>query len=207
MAADRKNRGGSQGERQKASSQSAGPAGSKQETGRAAGGPRTSEREQRIETVRETGEARERGASAENARIARMTLDSWNERDFDQATRLAAESVECLHVPFDITYRGRDGYREFMQSWATAFPDGRVEIRRVIAGEDGAAIEYIGRGTHTGPLAGPGGTIPATGRRGELALCDVIEIEQGQIRRVRSYFDSATLMRQLGIRADSGASE
>lgn len=205
MAADRRNRGGSEGERQQARPQSAASATPGKETGRAADEPRTGEREQRIETVRETGEARERGAIAENARIARMILDLWNSRDFDQVTHIAAESVECVHVPFGTTYRGRDGYREFMRMWAIAFPDGRVEVRRVTAGENGAAVEYHGTGTHTGPLAGPAGTIPATGRRGELSLCDVLEIEQGQIRRVRSYFDSATLMRQLGIRADAGA--
>jgi steroid delta-isomerase-like uncharacterized protein len=151
-------------------------------------------------------EPRGRGASAENAKLARRIYDLWNERAFDQVAKMAADNVECVHVPFNATFRGQDGYREFQQGWATAFPDARIEITRIIADDKGAVVEFTGRGTHTGPLSGPMGTIPATGRRGELALCDVLEIEQGKVRRVRSYFDSATLMRQLGLMPGEGTS-
>jgi hypothetical protein len=33
----------------------------------------------------------------------------------------------------------------------------------------------------------------------------VLEIERGKVRRVRSYYDSATLMRQLGLLPEGGA--
>jgi steroid delta-isomerase-like uncharacterized protein len=206
MAADRSNRDVSATERQQQTSPSSRASGAPaQEAGRPADEPGTRDREQRIATSRDAADARGRGSADENARIARTIHDLWNRRDFDQALRFAAEDVECVQVPFNATYRGRDGYRQFMQGWVNAFPDAQVEVRRVTAGEDGAAVEFVGRGTHTGPLTTPGGTIPATGRRGELALCEVLEIEQGQVRRVRSYFDSATLLRQLGVLADDGA--
>lgn len=190
MPADKGKRGsGERDEGQKAMGQSA----------HMGGEGSTMEREQRISTTREGGEARGGSSAEENGRLARRSLDLWNARDFDQAVSIAADNIECVNVAFDTTLRGPEGYREFMQSWATAFPDGRIEVKRVIADENGAVVEYTGRGTNTGPLTGPMGTIPATGRRGELALCDVLEIERGKIRRVRSYFDSATLMRQLGL--------
>lgn len=205
MAADRSNRDVSASEKEQKARSANRPSGTpSQETGRSAGEPGTGDREQPIATSRETA-ARGQGAAEENARIARTIYELWNTRDFDRASRFAAADVEAVLVPFNATHRGLDGYRQFMEGWATAFPDGRVEIRRVTAGDDGAAVELLGRGTHTGPLAGPGGTIPATGRPAELALCDVLEIEQGQVRRVRSYFDSATLLRQLGVLAEERA--
>jgi steroid delta-isomerase-like uncharacterized protein len=174
------------------------------ETARTGGRSGTRDREQRAGAAREGMEALGRGSPEDNARLARTTLDLWNERDFDQAVRLAAEDVEFVDVPSNTTRRSLEAYRESMQRWATAFPDGRIEVTRVVADEDGAAVEYVGRGTHTGPFAGPAGSIPATGRRVELTLCDVVEIEQGKARRVRSYYDSATLMRQLGLLSEGG---
>jgi steroid delta-isomerase-like uncharacterized protein len=177
---------------------------SAQEGTRAGGEGATREREQRIGTAREGVEPGGQGVAAENARLGRRLLDLWNARDFDQLTRVIADNCECISVPTKETFRGPQGYREFMQHWATAFPDGRVEVTRVIADQNGAVVEYTGRGTQTGPLTGPMGTIPPTGRHGELALCDVLEIEQGKVRRARSYFDVATLMRQLGIMPEQG---
>jgi hypothetical protein len=43
-------------------------------------------------------------------------------------------------------------------------------------------------------------------RRAELMFCEVLELERGKIRRVRSYFDSASLFRQLGLKPEEVAS-
>lgn len=200
MAADKSKRGSGESNReQETKRQSAAAGAPAQETARAGGGARTRDREREIGTTREGAEVRRRDPVEDNASIAASLLEMWNDRAFDQLARLAADDIECVNVPFNTTYRGANGYREFMQGWATAFPDGRAEIRRVTADENGAAVEYTGRGTHTGPLVTPTGTIPPTGRAGELDLCDVVEIQQGRVRRVRSYYDTATLLRQLGV--------
>lgn len=204
MAADQRARGGSDRDRERDTTrQGAAPGAPAQETSRAGGQAGMRDREQRMQTTREGMEARPQGTTEENARIARTALESFNARDLDQAVRLAANDIECVLIPFNTTRHGQQGYRDFFQNWATAFPDGQCEIRRVIADEHGAVIEYIGRGTQTGPLQGPGGTIQPTGRRAEVPFCDVLEIERGKVRRQRSYFDSATMMRQLGLLPES----
>lgn len=208
MTADRKERDTSAGGQERETKrQSAAPGTAAQQSSGAGKEARTHDREQPMTTVREGSEMRARGSTEDNARIAERIAELWNDRDFDGLMRICAEELECVAVPFGTAYRGPEGYRQFMQAWATAFPDGRVEVRRVIADENGAVVEYTGRGTHTGPFSGPFGTIPATGQRAELHLCDVMEVEQGLVRRVRSYFDSATLMRQLGITPQAGAKE
>ena len=138
-------------------------------------------------------------SAADNAALARKAYDLWNRRDFDGGAALCAPDVEVVNIATGQTFPGPEGVRRYQQSWATAFPDARVEVTHVIAAEDGAVVEFTGRGTHTGPLAGPQGEIPATGRPVEIRFCDVYEIRGGKIARQRTYFDLATLMRQLGL--------
>src|SRR5438045_4045601 len=59
---------------------------------------------------------------------------------------------------------GVDAFRSMLQMWLTAFPDLRHEIRETVEQGDTIAVRLFVRGTHTGPLNGPDGTIPATGR-------------------------------------------
>jgi predicted ester cyclase len=74
-----------------------------------------------------------------------------------------------------------------------------VEVVNVIAGENGGVAEFIGRGTHTGPLTGPAGTIPPTGRRIEFPLCDVWKVRDGRFAGNRCYYDLLGLLGQLGV--------
>ncbi len=135
----------------------------------------------------------------ENAEIVREVYNRWNARDFDRVGELMADDGEIVIVGSDTRFRGPDGSLEFSRMWADGFPDGRVEIDRVFTSGDGVCVELTGRGTHTGTLRGPGGDTPATGRSMTLHLCDVYEIRNGKIRSIHTYFDSASMMTQLGI--------
>jgi predicted ester cyclase len=90
-------------------------------------------------------------------------------------------------------------YDQFAEMWANAFPDGKVEIDNVVDGGDQVVIEYTGRGTHSGTLAGPMGEITATNRPVTLKLCDVWRFQGGTAKTVATYFDSGSLMTQLGL--------
>jgi predicted ester cyclase len=60
-------------------------------------------------------------------------------------------------------------------------------------------MEFHGRGTHTGPLTSPAGSIPPTGRSVDIPFIQFLEFESGKIARARLYFDLSTMMRQLEI--------
>ena len=150
----------------------------------------------------EMGAAREREEdlmSQDNVRIARSLYDYWNERQFDKVAELMAADSEIVLVGSDTRFRGPSGAIEFSQMWADAFPDGRLKIDNVIASGDHVALQFTGTGTQTGPLKSPTGEIPATGRSVTLNLCDVQEIRDGKIRSVQSYFDSVSMLMQLGV--------
>ena len=135
----------------------------------------------------------------DNSSIAQQLYSFWNERNFDGVADLMASDGEIVLVGSGTRFEGPQGGREFSQMWADGFPDGEVTIDDVIAAGDKVVVQHTGRGTHTGPLRSPGGEIPATGRSVTLQLCDVFRIENGKIRSCHSYFDSASLLTQIGV--------
>jgi steroid delta-isomerase-like uncharacterized protein len=138
-------------------------------------------------------------SAQDNVKIARKNYEAFNHRDFDGGVAQAAENIELLNVPLGVTLHGPEGYRQYIQGWATAFSDSQVEVTNIVAGEEGAVIEFRGRGTHTGPLNGPAGEIPATGRSVDIPFCEVMQIKNGKISSIHTYYDAATMMGQLGL--------
>lgn len=137
--------------------------------------------------------------SHDNAGRARALNDAYNARDLEAAVALTTPDVELVNMATGQTFHGPEGVRQFLGGWSGAFPDSQVETTKVVADEHGAAMEFIGRGTQTGPLPGPAGAIPPTGRPVEVPFIQMLEMRQGKIARIRLYFDSAGLLQQLGI--------
>jgi steroid delta-isomerase-like uncharacterized protein len=138
-------------------------------------------------------------SAQDNAKFARSVYEMYNSRDLDGMAAQAAVGAEIMSVPTGMTLEGPDGFRQYIQGWASAFPDSKIEVTNVIAGEEGAVVEFRGRGTHTGPLMAPTGEIPATGKSVDIPFCDVLQIKDGKITSMHSYFDLATMMGQLGL--------
>lgn len=133
------------------------------------------------------------------AALAQRFNDAFNARDWDAAAALTAPDATFVNAATGETFHGPAGALQFLSGWATAFPEAQVETTNLVAGGDGAAIEFIGRGVHAGPLKTPLGEIPATGRSAEVHFCSVLRAEGGQIRENRLYFDVAGLLLQLGV--------
>jgi len=142
----------------------------------------------------------------DNESLARRLYEAWNERNFDETAAAAAPDGTITIVGPGDTFRGPEGSRQFSEMWAAGFPDGAVTVDRVIASGDYVTVEYTGRGTHTGTLATSMGDIPATGRSMTLELCDVIEFKNGKVQSQRTYFDTGSMMAQLGLGAGQAAS-
>ena len=92
--------------------------------------------------------------------------------------------------------------RDYFQNWATAFPDGKLEVTRYVASNDGVMCEFIGRGTHQGALQTPMGSIPATNKRVEASFVEIYNFRNGKVASARVYFDSLGLLRRLGVSPD-----
>jgi steroid delta-isomerase-like uncharacterized protein len=141
-------------------------------------------------------------ATTDNATIVKRVYEAFNEKDLDRIASYAATDATATSMPFD----AKVGFREDFQAWSDAFPDGQIEVKTLVAQGDQVVAEIVGRGTHSGTLGGPGGDIPATGRRVELPLAEFFRLRDGKIVELRYYFDAFSMFRQLGIGAPQGAS-
>ncbi len=65
----------------------------------------------------------------------------------------------------------------------------------IVATDQGAASEFIGRGTQDGAL----GEIPPTHKKVDEHFAIIAEIENGKITGFREYYDAMTMMAQLGL--------
>ncbi len=143
------------------------------------------------------------------ATLVRKLYDLYNTHQsnpdwLDQSLVLVADDFEVLDVPSGMTFRGREGQKQFLMGWATAFPDSTVEITNLAAGESHAVVEFTGRGTHTGTMKTPAGDIRATGRKIEIRFCDVHQIKDGKLSKSHTYYDVLGMMRQLGLISSQG---
>jgi steroid delta-isomerase-like uncharacterized protein len=131
---------------------------------------------------------------ADATAIAREYMDAWNRRDWEKYRSLIGPGY---------SYTGGDGQRQegveagmgVGQMFASAFPDGKIDIQHIHAAGNIAVVEFVGRGTHKGDLMG----IAPTGKPITIPVCDVMEIRDGKVVSEREYMDMAHMMQQLGV--------
>lgn len=129
----------------------------------------------------------------------RSIYEAYQARSFERAALKFAEDAEITNVATGDAFRGREGYLQFARGWAAAFPDLRVEVLRYQESADWAVVEYAFRGTHTGAMISNGGFIPPTWSQVDLRLCDSVQMRDGRIVRLQTFFDTATMLRQMGL--------
>ena len=135
----------------------------------------------------------------DNAAAVQAFNDAFNARQADAAAALCTPDVQLTNIANGASFSGPDGVRQFFQVWTTAFPDGKVQNTAVVADDQRAVVEFTGRGTQTGPLEGPGMTVPATGKPVEIRFIAICEMQAGKIANLRLYFDAMGMLIQLGV--------
>jgi predicted ester cyclase len=136
---------------------------------------------------------------ADNVTFVRSLYDGWNNRDFDVLADAMAPDGTITFMGSGDVLTGPAGSRVYSEMWASGFPDGQVTIDTIFADGDRVAVEFTGRGTHTGTFVTSMGEIPPTGMSVTLKLCDVLELEDGKIKAQHSYLDTGSMMAQLGL--------
>jgi predicted ester cyclase len=99
-------------------------------------------------------------------------------------------------------YRGKEGVRQFMQAWMTAFPNLSAHLKSRVVSEDTVADEIEFSGTNSGPLQMAPGmpAIPATGKTVSNGKGTYfVHVRDGKIVEFNSYPDVAGMMMELGL--------
>ena len=139
------------------------------------------------------------GEDRGNITLVRVVFDGFNARDPERVAAICADDFVLEDIPAGLTLHGPAGMRLWLQTWLDAAPDAHAALARIFGDGDWVATEHHGTATHTGPLRTPTGEIPATGRTLDLWFSENFEVRDGKLRRMRVYYDGATVMRQLGL--------
>lgn len=137
----------------------------------------------------------------ENLRTVDALIEALNAHDLKRIDKINAESIVFSAPGLTEPAKGRHAAREYTQTYLTAFPDLHVRKERSFGQGDWAFVEVVATGTHTGPLAGPGGqTIPPTNKPVRLKYAAVQKLEGGEVTEVHLYFDQLEMLTQLGLK-------
>jgi len=136
-----------------------------------------------------------------SASIAQRWVEAWNTRNADQVLACLTPDAVYEDVALGAVNRSHEETRQFVSGAWIAFPDLRFELTGSAITGDSGTIEWTMLGTHRGDFPG----LPATGKAFSVRGVSVVELAGGQIRRVRDYWDFATVLRQLGVLPEPSA--
>ena len=130
-------------------------------------------------------------------RLASENVEAYNVGDWQRLKAPLAPDV-VYHEVGSRRLQGADQLVQAYQGWKQAAPDGRGTITNAFAGGNSVALEVTWTGTHTGPLVGPGGTIPPSGKSWSVLGAQLITFQGDKIKGLRQYFNLLTLLQQIG---------
>jgi len=121
-------------------------------------------------------------------------MESENRLDFD-ATIATFEHPRYELIATGQVFDGEDEVRGYYAASRSAFPDQRNEVHSLRHADDAVMVEFDLLGTHRGEFAG----FAPTGGEFRCRMVAVFEFAGDRITNERVYFDSATILRQLGL--------
>ena len=132
--------------------------------------------------------------STSSAVVRRFVDDILNRGRFDLLTEIIDPDY-CYEGPDGAQLHGLDELQMLVAGYRAGFSDFHIAITSEVADGDLVAMTMMLTGTHDGEFDG----IPATGKRLSLPLAVVTRIEDGRIIEDREFYDTGTMLAQLGL--------
>jgi steroid delta-isomerase-like uncharacterized protein len=126
--------------------------------------------------------------------IVREHMESENRHEFD-VTMGTFKHPRYEIIPTGEIHDGAEAVDRYFKETRAAFPDQRNELIAMHHADDAVLVEFWLRGTHEGELRG----IPPTHKPFECRCLAIFEFEGEGLVCERVYFDTATILGQLGI--------
>ncbi len=134
---------------------------------------------------------------AESAELMTAWFRAMNDRDEGGMRSVMAPDFH-YERPGTVVDGAEETIAFFKAEWAV-FPDGRLDVQKVISSGDHVVTECTWTTTHTVPFPLPdGSTIPPTGRKGVLPCATIAEARDGLLVSNRAYWDNLDMFTQLG---------
>jgi len=133
--------------------------------------------------------------------IVNRLVEAWNSHDFSQLAQLYSADCEGIDVGQSGMLRGIDGLHQIFANYWAAFPDLHFDLEASMEGPDAMALFWRATGTHRGSIL----HIPATGRSVHILGSAHHILAEGKIVRSIYIWDTAGLLRNLGLLPDLSA--
>ena len=127
----------------------------------------------------------------------REHMETENTHDFD-ATLETFDHPRYELIATEEVIDGSTDVARYYEETRKAFPDQRNELVELHHADDAVIVEFDLLGTHKGSFRG----LPPTGRSYKCRMTAIFVFEEDRLVCERVYFDSATILRQLGIAHD-----
>jgi len=137
--------------------------------------------------------------------LVREHMDAFCNRDWDRYKKTMLPRIVYEEQGTGVRAEGLDRAVEAVKSWTVAFPDMKGTITKLMHQEDMVIAEIRWEGTHDGLLKLPFGEFPASHKRGVVNAVELFHFEGDRIREVRHYFDSMSVLNQIGIQVPTQA--
>jgi predicted ester cyclase len=136
----------------------------------------------------------------QNKTVVRRLYEEANDQArFDLLDELTTDDM-ALHTPAPIDAPGREGLRQLLGFFYTAFPVQHTEIHALIAEGDLVVAHHTHYATNDGSFMGK----PPTGREVVVQGIEIFRLADGRIAELWHHDDMLSLFQQLGIVALPG---
>ena len=130
-----------------------------------------------------------------NKEIIRRVVDGvWRDRNFAVVDELVAQDYVAHDPTQTEPIQGRDGFKQWVGMYHSAFEDATVTIDDQIAEGDQVVTRWTGRGTHTGELMG----IAPTGKEVTVSGMTISRLAGGKIAEEWELMDALGMLVQFG---------
>lgn len=126
-------------------------------------------------------------------RILEQFVEAVNRHDARSMSKYFAQDGVYENVTLKVL-GNRKSQRKFHEELFKSFPDLNYKLTNVVVKDDQLVAECLVRGTNQAAFLGR----PPTGMSIRLPVAFVIKFARGKIKHWKSYYDSGTLLRQLG---------
>ncbi len=130
--------------------------------------------------------------------IAREAVEAFNASDWERSKAIMTPDYVYNELGTQRRIQGPEEVVAALKGWKEAMPDVTGTVTNALASGDTVTLQVTWEGTQTGPLEGPSGTIPASGRRQVTPSAWILTFEGEKIKESHHYFDMLSLLTQIG---------
>lgn len=130
-------------------------------------------------------------AAERDAAVAEKWIAAWNSHSPDKMLPVFTDDIFYEDVAFGEVSHGSAQLRKFAASEFEGVPDLELKLVRASVHGGHGTIEWVFSGTDKGVFK--------TGKKFSVRGVSVIDVRDGKIARSLDFYDSATIMRQVGV--------